>query len=77
MITHEVKAMPGEISAVFEFIAENPPMAMIVGGILLALLSVLTGPIDPNSTGFLRNLAVWLIAGGFVLQVLWLLLRRR
>jgi hypothetical protein len=69
--------MSDRISVIFEFIAENPPMAMIVGGILLALFSVATAYVDPSTTDFLRNLAVWLIAGGFVLQVLWLVLRRR
>jgi hypothetical protein len=69
--------MSGGISAVFEFIADNPPMAMIAGGILLALFSIATTPFDATTTTFLRNLAVWLIAGGFILQVLWLVLRRR
>jgi len=69
--------MAEEISAIFEFVAENPPMAMIVGGILLVVLSILTAYVDPGTTEFLRNLAIWLIAGGFVLQVLWLLLRER
>jgi len=69
--------MAEEISAVFEFIAENPPTAMIVGGILLVLISILTAPFDVSTTEFLRNLAIWLIAGGFILQILWLILRER
>jgi len=66
-----------DVSSVFEFIAENPPTALIVGGVLLIVLSIFTAPIDPNTTEFLRNTAPWLIGGGFALQVLWLILRER
>lgn len=69
--------MSEEISAIFEFIAENPPTAMIVGGILLVIISIVTASFDPDTTSFLRNLAIWLIGGGFILQILWLILRER
>jgi len=52
------------IQAVFEFVAENPPMALISGGILLLLTS-------PAYSAF----APWggcLIALGAILQVLWI-----
>jgi hypothetical protein len=65
-----------DTQAIFQFIADNPPAAMIVGGILLIVMSVITGTIDTGTTDFLRNTGVWLIAGGFLLQVLWLVLRR-
>ena len=66
-----------DIEAMFEFVADNPPMAMIVGGIFLILVSVLVAPFDPDTTGFLRNISLWLIGLGFILQVLWLILTNR
>jgi hypothetical protein len=65
------------VRAIFEFVAENPPTAMIAGGILLIVLSVFTGPVDVETTEFLRNVALVLIGLGFILQVLWLALRYR
>ena len=66
-----------DIEAIFQFVADNPPAAMIVGGVLLIVLSVLTAVVDPTTTEFLRNIGLWLIGLGFLLQVLWLVLRRR
>jgi len=63
-----------DVSAIFEFIAENPPTAMIVGGVLLIALSIFTAPFDIGTTEFLRNVALWLIGGGFILQIIWLIL---
>jgi len=65
------------IETIFEFVAENPPTAMIVGGILFVIISVFTAPLDPNTTEFLRNLAIWMIIGGVLLQVLWLIVTKR
>lgn len=65
-----------DIEAIFEFVADNPPAAMIVGGLLLIVLSVVTTAVDPATTDFLRTIALWLIGLGFLLQVLWLVLRR-
>ncbi|MEM2087942.1 MAG: hypothetical protein QXF52_04625 [Thermoproteota archaeon] len=64
-----------DVSAIFEFVAENPPMALIMGGILLIVLSILTAPFDPSTTDFLRNISLILIALGFLLQVIYLLLK--
>lgn len=69
--------MTEAIETIFEFVAENPPTAMIVGGILFVLISIATAPFDPETTTFLRELAIWLIIGGVLLQVLWLILRNR
>ncbi|MEM3698096.1 MAG: hypothetical protein QXQ94_11510 [Candidatus Bathyarchaeia archaeon] len=69
--------MTEAIETFFEFFAENPPTAMIVGGILFVLLSILTAPFDSGTTEFLRNLAIWMIVGGAILQLLWLILRER
>jgi len=66
-----------DVSAIFEFVAENPPSALIMGGFLLIVLSVFTTPFDPSTTNSLRNIGVWCIAGGFVLQVIWLLTKSR
>ncbi len=63
------------VEAVFKFVANNPPSALIAGGILFAVLSVITAPFDPSSTEFLRGYAPWMIGGGFILQVVWLVLR--
>ena len=66
-----------DIEAIFEFVADNPPTAMIVGGVLLIVLSLLTAVVDPSTTEFLRNVGLWLIGGGFLLQVLWLVFKHR
>jgi hypothetical protein len=66
-----------DIEAIFQFVADNPPSAMIIGGILLIVLSVFTAPVDSNTTGFLRGIALLLVGLGFLLQVLWLIIRRR
>ena len=63
------------IEAVFEFVAENPPTAMILGGILFVVLSAFMGPFDPAGASMLASWAPWLIGGGVVLQILWLVLR--
>ena len=65
------------IETIFEFVAENPPTAMIVGGILFVLVSIFTAQFDPSTTEFLRNLAIWMIIGGGILQVLWLIMTKR
>ena len=62
------------VEAVFGFVARNPPTAMIVGGILCLVLSALMGPFNPSGAATLGGAAPWLVGGGFVLQVLWLLL---
>ena len=61
--------------AAFKFVAKNPPTVLIAGGILFVVLSVFSAPFDPSTTEFLRSYAPWMIGGGFVLQVLWLVLR--
>lgn len=65
------------VSALFEFVADNPPTALIAGGILLIVLSIVTGTVDVSTTEFLRNIALLLIGMGFFLQVLWLILKYR
>lgn len=64
-------------SVIFKFVARNPPMAMIMGGILLVLISTITPMIDQGTTEYLRNMATWLIIGGGIFQVLWLIKRNR
>ena len=63
------------VEAVFEFVAENPPTMMIAGGILFILLSAMMGPFDPTGAAMLSGWAPWLVGGGVILQVLWLVLR--
>jgi len=62
----------GLVSAMFKFVAKNPPMALITGGILLITLSIFTSPLDPATTIFLRESAGNLIFLGAFLQILWL-----
>jgi hypothetical protein len=50
-----------DIEAIFQFVADNPPAALIVGGLLLIVLSVFTAPIDSDTTGFLRGIAILLV----------------
>lgn len=66
-----------DVEAVFEFVADNPPMAMIVGGILLIVLSIFTEVVNMSTTEFLRTIGLLLIGLGFILQVLWLVLKYR
>jgi len=66
-----------DVEAIFEFVADNPPMGLIAGGILLIVLSIFTGLVDINTTEFLRTVGLLLIGLGFILQVLWLVLRYR
>lgn len=73
MFIHVIKM---DIEAIFQFVAENPPTALIVGGILFITLSVLTITIDPSTTEFLRTAGSWSIGLGVLLQALWLVLRR-
>jgi hypothetical protein len=63
------------VEAVFEFVAENPPTVMIAGGILFVLLSAFMGPFDPADASLLASWAPWLVGGGVILQILWLVLR--
>lgn len=48
-----------------EIIAKNPPTALIAGGVLLKIMSLVQPSFDSTGT--------WLLVGGFVLQVLYLL----
>ena len=63
------------VEAVFEFIAENPPTALIVGGILMLILSVILSPLDPSITSFLIRTGWGLIILGVVIHLIWLLPR--
>jgi len=57
----------------FEFIARNPPTALIVGGIMMLLFAAFsTGDIAT----FLSNTGWQLIFIGFILNVIWLYMRR-
>jgi len=64
------------MEAIFEFLAENPPTALIVGGILMLLLSAITITLDPSTTKFLRDTGWALISLGVILNILWLFSRR-
>jgi len=58
------------IAAVFHFFARNPPSLLIGGGILGWLLCGLSNvPVFCNYWG-------WLIASGFILQLIWLYFQR-
>lgn len=55
------------VKSIFEFFADNPPTACIIGGILLLIFSPAYAPFG-----------VWgwiLIIIGVILQVLWLIFR--
>ena len=64
-----------EIEAVFEFVAENPPTAMIAWGILFVILFVLLRPFSPSDANVLVGLAPWLVSAGVAIHVAWLVLR--
>lgn len=60
------------IRAVFNFVAGNPPMALIVGRILLMVLSALTAPFNVQTTLYLRESGQNLVILGVFLQILYL-----
>jgi len=62
-----------ETEAVFEFVAENPPSLMIAGGVLMYLVGSFQH-LAGGGGGELLGPAPWLVGGGVVLQILWLLL---
>jgi len=61
-----------DIEAIFEFIAENPPMALICGGILCLILGAIIYPFYTATANILLSWVPWLLGGGFILQILWL-----
>ena len=65
--------IPIDFMAAFSFIAKNPPMACIVGGILFLLLSVLSLASGNLLLSLpLLVLGIALIALGVFLHLLWL-----
>lgn len=65
------------VKAVFELVGSNPPTALIVGGILLFVFSVIIDQIEPTSAQFLRSTGWALIILGAGLHIIWLLPRLR
>ena len=63
------------LEAIFKFIAENPPTALVVGGILFFLVGAFFAPVSPITANILLSVAPWLIGLGVVLQILWLFLK--
>jgi hypothetical protein len=61
-----------DIEAIFKFINDNPPMALISGGVLFILAGALFLPFYPQSSEVLFSAAPWLIVEGIALQILWL-----
>ena len=58
------------LDALFEFFADNPPTMLIAGGILGWILCGTT------SIDVFCQYWGWLVFGGFILQVLWLIFRK-
>lgn len=58
------------VSAMFNFIAKNPPMALICGGVLLLVVSPATKTMSASADYSL--LGVVLIGFGIVLNLLWI-----
>lgn len=61
-----------DLEAIFEFICEHPPMALVSGGILCLILSALLRPFYQLSSEILLAWVPWLIGAGIILQILWL-----
>jgi len=59
------------MSVLIKMIATNPPALMIVGGFLLLIMGA------SSDNGELVRTGNWIILGGFTLQILWLILRRK
>ncbi len=67
--------MREKLEAAFEYTMEHPEAIMLIGGMFIALISVLTVPFDSGTTSFLRVLSIGLIISGIILYVLHLGLR--
>jgi len=63
------------MNALFELIGDNPPTALIIGGIFMLVLSSFTGLVDPSATTFLRQSGWDLIFLGILLNVGWLIIQ--
>ena len=63
-----------DISAIFEFIGDNPPGLLIAGGILFLLIGAIVGLVDPSNSwiGFIIIIGVVLIIIGIFLHIAWL-----
>ena len=62
-----------EIEAIFKFIGDNPPTALIIGGILFILLGYLSNVLwGKGSGGFLIVVGFLFIILGVVLHLKWL-----
>lgn len=59
------------MSVIIRVLAETPPAIMIVLGFLL----IVAGSTTNNAA--LSSYGIWFVIGGFILQVLWIVLRRR
>jgi len=58
------------VSAIFNFVAKNPPMALICGGVLLLVVSPFTKTLSP--TADYTILGGILIIVGVGLHILWI-----
>ena len=61
-----------DIQAVFELVGDNPPTALIVGGILFLLIGVVLHTAQEGSGGLPIILGILLIALGVLLHLQWL-----
>ncbi len=62
--------MTQKLEAAFEYFIDHPEAIMLIGGMLFALISILTVPFDSGTTWFIRILSAGLIVCGVVLYVL-------
>jgi hypothetical protein len=66
-----------DIKAIFNFAAKDPIMALIVGGILIAVLSVLVTPINPEIAKALLSLGTFLAIFGGLLYIVKLFIQSK
>jgi len=64
-----------QLNAVFKFVAKNPPMALVAGGILLKLVVFIFSPIPNMAVTNLDGTGDLCIGAGIGLQILWMLFR--
>jgi len=64
-----------QLNAVFKFVAKNPPMALVAGGILLKLVVFIFSPIPNMAVTSLDSTGDLCIGAGIGLQILWMLFR--
>jgi uncharacterized membrane protein YbhN (UPF0104 family) len=61
-----------DVDTIFKMVKKYPPIILLVAGIILIIILALMQPSDRYTTDLLIQVALWLMAFGFLGQILWL-----